>query len=611
MSILEKIGLQKNTDTEAALEKESAKEAKVEHAVSKKEGDPRVMPSLEDFKVILEEQGDITVEELEAMTGMHPEAFMQSITGDENIQIKSIKDFHEAIKNKQSAPKEEEYRDTGLRKLANNNFIKAGVLSLILFLKFAPHAEAAHTSKPETEGKKFNTEAAKKTETKIDGGDDKTYHLDGPNPGDTLPLEKLAKLDLTNSYDTDKADILSDHRAAIETEVHNFLDGVDSDNYRDLMTHVWKISGSSDERLTNTWEGGNEELTNARILAAEKIIKEAIGNYDYSHSGLNAKQIEDLKNKPFVYDSYSSQNGPEKGVTYLTDLKNPDTGENYTADQIKEIKEHDEKKYYSLLDKCRYIKVNLMAEGDVIKPIPNKPAELKTNIDVKLLERKLPELKQYKFVLVLQDKSGSMKVSKEAMAKYLAENYNPNTKVTTATFSDHLDDFRPLQDMLVASESLNEARNDGNSSERTIACTIDALKLSPAQEHSGEGLALVGTDEALQRVSLNDLQTLQSLATEKNVDVKFLIVHIEDGERITESVPLGTIMENFTDPNGVYQKTKANLERYVNNPRISHSSRRDFQQRLNHIDDNGFTMKKLTIEDSEGEKKEIELAIYQ
>ncbi len=376
------------------------------------------------------------------------------------------------------------------------------------------------------------------------------------------------------------------------------------------MTHDWKISGSSDERLTSTWTGGNEELTKARITAAEKIIKEAIDNYDYSHSGLSVKQINDLKQKSFSYDIYESKNGPEKGVTYLTDLKNPDTGENYTAQEIKEIKEHDEKKYYSLLDKCRYIKVNLMAESDEFKYVPNKSAELKVNISTNILERKIPEFTQYKSVLILEDNSGSMTASKEAMAQYLADNYQANIKVTIATFSNHLDNFNPPQDMNTASETLKNTRNVGNSSERTIGCTIDALKLFDAQASPGDALALVGTDEALQNVSYDDLKTLQSLATEKNVDVKFLLVYLEDGVKITEKVPLETVIENFTNPDGLYQKTKANLERYVNNKRISHSTREAYKTRLENIDKNGFTLTKLTIEDSEGEKKVIDLAIY-
>lgn len=608
MGFLEKIGFKTGDEPTSSVEKNAGEQEALEKSVEK-ESASLALPTIEDFKVILEDQEEISVDDIENLTGILPEEFIKSITGDENIKIKDIKDFHEAIKKAHAEPKEK-YQERRFRKLANNNFFKAGVLSLILFLKFAPHSEAAPGKL--VDNRVNNTEAAKKAENKIDGGDDKTYHLDGngPNPNEAPAMEKLAKLDLTNSYETDKADIPNENRAAIEAQVHNFLNEINSDNYRDLMTHVWEISGSSDERLTSSWEGGNEELTNARIAEAAKIIKGAIESYDFSHSGLSAKQVEDLKNKSFIYDSYESQNGPEKGVTYLTDLKNPDTGVNYTAEEIQEIKEHNEKKYYSLLDKCRYIKVNLMAEGDEIKPIPNRPAELKTSTEFNLLDRKIPEFQQYKSVLILEDNSGSMTASKEAMARYLVDNYSPDIKVTTAIFSDRLDNFRPLQDMRDAAESLRETRNSGNSSERTIKCAVDALKLFTAQEKPGDGLALIGTDEALQGVSYNDLKALDSLSKVKNVDIKFLIVHLEDGEKVTEKVPLEKIIENFNDPNGAYKRTKANLERYANNPRVHSSTRKAFQERLSNINDNSFTMKKLTIEDSEGDEKEIELALY-
>ncbi|MFA5131628.1 MAG: hypothetical protein WC467_04415 [Patescibacteria group bacterium] len=599
MSFLEKFGLGKSEQTTSAPEN-----------ISFPEKDINVMPTVEDFRVILENDKDISVEELEALTGVNPAEFLQTLTGEENINIRDIKDFHERISAAQAeAP--EEYKDSNLRKLANNNFVKAGVLSLILFLKFAPHAEAAHSDKP-SDAKKYNTEAAKKSETKIDGGD-KTYHYDGTSPDANKSLERLAKLDLTNSYETDKADISAESQANIEAQVHDFLAGINPNNYHDLMTKVWKISGSSDQRLTNTWEGGNEELTKARIAAAEQIIKAAINNFDYSHSGFSEEQIAGLKDKPFSYDIFESKNGQEKGVTYLTDLKNPDskTGDNYTSQEIKEIQEKDPQKYFALLEKCRYINVNLMAESDNMPKMENRPAELTPHTgELKALENKIPELSGYKSVMILEDNSASMQGSKEALAQYLEDNYQANTKVSTASYSATLDNFKPAQDMRDASQSLRQMRSIGSSNERTIDCSIKAMQLFQAQEKAGDGLFLCGTDEALQKVSFNDLMTLQKLGAEKNTDIQFLIIHTEKGNRITENIPLEEVIKNFTDSEGVFEKTKARLEHYANLKTVSEHTRAEFQARLNNLSDTKFTMNKLVIDNGEGGAKEIQLVAY-
>ncbi len=614
MSFLEKIGLAKNGDASTYEEQEIlAKKIELEsgnETGKEKEKNIPTMPTIDDFRVIIENEPNIKLEELEALTGVNPGEFLQTITGEKNITIKDVKDFNERISKAQAEP-EEEYKDSNLRKIANNNFIKAGVLSLILFLKFAPHADAAHTKKT-NDSNKYDTETKKNAETKIDGGD-KTYHYDGPNPGDNNSLESLAKLDLTNSYETDKADVPHESQVNIESQIHNFLDGINTGNYHDLMAKVWKISGSSDERLTNTWEGGNEELTNARIAAAEQIIKDAINNHDFSHSGFSAEQIKDLKEKPFVYDIFESKNGPEKGVTYLTDLKNPDSknGENYTTAQIKEIQEKDPKKYFSLLEKCRYINVNLMAEDNSIPHIDNRPAQLETHGgDLTSLKNKIPEFSSYKAVMIIEDNSASMQQSKEAMAQYLDDNYNAKIKVTTASFSSDLGDFRPEQDMRDASQSLRDMNSIGSSNERATDCTIKAMKLFKAQENAGDGLVLIGTDEALQKVSFNDLMALQNLGEEKNANIQFLIVHTVDGEKITENVPLEEVIKNFTDPNGIYETTKARLEHYANLRTVSEHTRAGFQERLNNLEDSKFTMYKLTIDDGDGGAKEIQLVAY-
>ncbi len=593
-------------------------EFKTEKLTTEKKLDqePAVMPNVEALGFVLEnEAADISPEELEALTGVEPKEIYELMTGEEKIKIEDIKEFNSKLKKKISqemVSQKEAYKDSGLRKIANNKFIKSAVLSLILFLKFAPQAEAAHEKKETSEAKKNKTEISIKNQNKIEGGDN-TYIVGGPNPesGASLSAEKLAKLDLTNSYETDKAKISEIANEQITEQVNSFLAQINSDNYRDLMNHVWKISGSSDERLTNTWEGGNYELTEERIKTAEKILKAAINDYDYSHSGLSQEQINDLKVRPFEHDIFESKNGTEKGVKYLTDLDKNDKGEKYSQAEIDKIKETDNKKYQELLESCRYIKVNLMAEADKLPHLNNKPAEVEKNhFDLKKVDNKLIDFEGYKAVMLLYDKSGSMQASKNSMAQYLTDNYQAGLKVTTASFSNLLDDYKSDQDMRVASKSLKEMSSIGSSNERAIKCAIEAMRLFEAQEHEGDGLALVGTDESLQQVSYNDLLDLQQLGQEKKVDIKFLITHLGEAGKLTEKVGLDDVIKSFLSNDASFAVTKARLEGYANTRGLSAGAKAVFEKQLEKINDSKFNINKLLVNNEAGEEEVIQLALY-
>jgi len=311
---------------------------------------------LERVRQLQAEQGEITLENFETLTGMKAVEFIQYATGGEQITAADLKDINETLKESLAhlAENSEGSDNSWSERIKSGLRSKTGrmvFMSLLLFLKFAPQAQAAPS-----ELKVIDPEDSKKIEMSSKSIDKSNVYevpsdsFDG-DPSLSEKIENLAKLDLTNSYETDKADIAEADQANIQSQVENFLAKINPNNFNDLMDNVWEIAGSSDERPTNNWEGQNYKLTIARIAAAEEIIKNTIDNHDFTSSGLSAEQVKAIQDKDFNYNIPVSSNGPEQGVTYITDLENPATpGEKFSSDQAKKLKETNPAEYQKLLD---------------------------------------------------------------------------------------------------------------------------------------------------------------------------------------------------------------------------------------------------------------------
>ncbi len=468
-------------------------------------------------------------------------------------------------------------------------------VAVILFLKFASQAQAAGPSKPVSDTKKFNTEVG--IEKKLKGGDEKTFNLEPYNPAEASPeqMANIAKLDLSNSYETDKADISDAHAEGIKQMVSDFLSHINPVNFDDLMQHPWEIYASSDERLTNKWSGGNYELSNARVEMGEKIIKQEISEHDFSHSGLTEEQIKTLKNKNFKHIIAESKNGSEKGVTYLTDLKNPTTGENYTESEIEKMKKEDSEKYLKLLESCRYVKVNLMAEEEDIKPVPSKPVVLIPGTPPIIIEKSnIPVFEKYKDIFILMDNSPSMAVAKQEMAKNMIDRYSEGTIVSSAAYSDQVSHYSKAEDMKKGAVSLQKIPNNGGNREKPISCTIEVLKKYNSQKSPDDKrLILVNTDESLHDVSYNKLVEMKELSKTKGVDVVFLLYyHGENGKTGVAELSLDGLVKNFTKDGGAFYSLKKKFEKLA-------ASSKAYVQRYDDINNEEVDVKKIHVDDTE------------
>jgi len=465
---------------------------------------------------------------------------MEYINGGENIKETDVKSLHDNISQALNGQLSEEHRGSRLKEFLRKPASKIVFATLILFLKFAPHAQAHEATVKDSPNDHNRTEAVKggggDGGVNPDGTDSKTFvigaeHLTIPN------LENTAKIDLTNSYETDKDFISEADANEIKDSFKAFLGQINADNFKKVMDLDFKIYGSSDERQTSTWKGGNLELTQARIAAAEKIIKAELENHDFSNSGLTPEQIKALQNKEFKHGI------PEKGVTHITDIVNPNTGEKYTDKEVEEMKKNNITKYNDLLQDCRYIKINLMAKADEFKPVPAIPPvlEIKTNTEIPKLTIKL--ISGYDQTIILMDDSPSMADSKNYMANQLqTEEKAANIKI--ATFSDKLNSVTPTDNFYEAGEVLKNIRTGGNAHERATYAATEALNSFDvtSEKVMDRKLMLVNTDEPIQTTKAQ-IEALVTNSQLKGAKVYFNMGY-DDNKQVLK-VPLEEMKDNF------------------------------------------------------------------
>jgi len=497
----------------------------------------------------------ITPEEAEQATGMELEGLVEFI-GAGKIDIKA--DSRELIDVLQSAMEEtEEKADEGLmRKFANNKTTRAAFVALMLMLKFAPNdAHGAETKGDDKKG--YDTEAHKSFDRNIEP--DNTYQATAEdfntgekqkNNSDAKAFEgkiedagRYFQLELASYFDTDSDKIPADSEKQIVKTFEQFLSQITPDNVDELTKADWKVSVSSDQRLTSTWENGNEGLSEARFEKTAGVLKTALNNFDFKN--LTPDQVKAIQNHSIIEDMADSQTGPEKGVTYITDLDNPETGEHYTADEEAKIKAENPNLYKQLLDDCRKVTFSIAVDKHSELPkLQPKGANLEITpgdigerpIEVPVVER----LAEYKNISLGFDKSPSVGNSFDYMADIVEGLKLSGLKLNVGEFSDKLESMKTYDNAHDAAEAIRGIEFNGNVEERALKSVYDMLKKMPDGQ---KNLAMAMTDESFQGMSWEGLQELKALADQKTADVYFY--YADDKNKTVREVSLNDLQEAF------------------------------------------------------------------
>lgn len=430
----------------------------------------------------------------------------------EEITDPELKLTHQEIISKINGLMEQKAEEKGtalsfLRdKVFKSKFAKAAFVTALLFLKFNPAQAADHK-----ENIKDKIEHETKKPVGHEGDGDKTFKAEPKDFSHEKMLDPKGEkanviISASSSFESGKA-IIKDAKI-IKTEFDKFLSSIDSKNIKELLGKEWTVKGSSDE----THPGINEKLTNDRIDALSSILKAAISKHDFSKKiaagEITQEEVKQILAKE-ILEKYPV-NGPEKGVTYLTDLKNPATNQKYTAEEIKVIKDTNPAEYKKLLKECRY-----------------------TNFELTADDKKVFNIDGYDECGVLVDNSGSMQATKTFMAAELI-NLNLVKDFKVALFSDKISKFIKVSDTKSAAREITNMKTGGGSDyERVCSSAVEYLKMTlysdtrnkVSAEDMPDRVLYIATDEAIQDVHL--LYKVDELAKKTNTDVVFLVFYNE------------------------------------------------------------------------------------
>jgi hypothetical protein len=350
-------------------------------------------------------------------------------------------------------------------------------------------------------------------------------------------IEKASVLDIDQYFEHNKAEINEEGKQEIINHTVNlFKDMMDENGkmdfskLRDFLEANVKIKASANELQRI---GGNAELAEARGVSVKQVIDTNIETIAQSlkDMGLEEDSVDKIIDKlsQAEVEIPESKTG-ERGVTYITNMENPETGNNYTEEEVKDLKENHQDKYQELLAEARSVKIDLSATSEKYKKLEYLTAELETNI-AEEMKVNLRRMVDYQEVLVANDNSPSTIDDNIDMTKKIHQNFNDIVRsskehkieeIKVASFSDELNEVKSFDKEQAdeAFEVLYSQESKGRAYERAIDAALEIIEEADPEKSS---LLYVNTDEKLQSVSLEKVEELQEKAREKKVDIKFLM----------------------------------------------------------------------------------------
>lgn len=398
---------------------------------------------------------------------------------------------------------EEKEKATALsrfRKIGNSMAAKIAVLSLMLFAKAGEsYASNANASDKDLA---LKNKLELTTDNENNASQENTLNKEGNYFAEYKDFETGVKLEATNYFITDKAEINQENQEKLAEDFSKFLETINDHNFKEIIEKNWVVKGSSDERKTSNWGASNEELTKTRIETVNQVLEKTLANHDFGNN-LSSENVAVLKAKK-INQSYpmASEIGKENGVTYLTDLENPKTGENYSKQEIENIKKNDQAGYLKMLESCRY-----------------------TNFE---LESNYFELAKFDRAHFMVDESNSMEASKYFIANKL-KNIEYNKPIMLHNYSEMLNENAiACKDNKEAAEKIKETSKEGSFRERQINSALELVtKLTKENQENGgkyeNQIIYIATDEAIQGANSSVLELLKTKADQANIEIKFLL----------------------------------------------------------------------------------------
>jgi len=402
---------------------------------------------------------------------------------------------------------------------------------------------------------------------------------------------ELVKMDLNVNYETDKAELSKKYEQDISQQFTIFLNNINKDNVELVDASEWQVFSATDERPTISWgENGNEALAMARGDVIINVLQKILNDHEFKD--LDNEAIVSLKNKK-INNKIADAHQDHQGEIFITDIINSETQKNYTSQEVQEIEKNNPKKYLELLSQNRIsqfkLEIPIKKLKEFIPNIDTNEIQLKnSDIITSNKEELVKKYSSYKNVVILIDNSYSMVNDKRALSDEIQKQHNSlnTSNFYVGHYSDILGDINKVK----TGDDINAEIMKRSGASGNIELSVQAVakvweKLSAEIKPEEKSLIEIHTDESLQRISKEDMNTLKNFP--ENIEVKF-IFYVNHNNCV--EVPLSVVETKFEEMrNKLVQQEEKKIELYKSRLKKTDEYLAVLQTRL--IKASGFTVK--------------------
>ncbi len=308
--------------------------------------------------------------------------------------------------------------------------------------------------------------------------------------------EKI-EMQFANYFTTDKAEISQENSNKIAALLIEYIGNINKDNIDQFLASNLRLRASSDPRPTNSYPGGNSELTKRRAEEAHKVIKGILGKIDFSKSGLTVEDIHKIIEKFKNIES----DIPEGGVIDYHEVASEAEWQEAQSNETKKLE---------IYQKMRF--VNLVVSS---LPIEKETPKISLETGGGFNTDKFSE------GYMLIDGSPSTAKHLKKFRKFTLKATKLDIPMKVIEFTDTADHVYEAKDLREAAEIINNLPIITKVTELALDVGIKELE---KKEDQKPAFAFFGTDELLQNISKEKLDKLENIGNRKNIQFLFLVM---------------------------------------------------------------------------------------
>ncbi len=278
------------------------------------------------------------------------------------------------------------------------------------------------------------------------------------------------------------------------------------------------ISASSDERPTNSYQGGNLELTQKRLSAIQQLVENILNSPNFAGEA-NIGNVTIIPRLPETH---------EPGVTSATEVINRATNALYMREEFEKLSIEEKENVY---DRCRYVRIEFISlEKTILESQQENLMELMGNYPGG--------------ITIAVDASPSMQDDFQNLGKYITKKYEDNSMrgpITLYAYSDvvNLASKTTLESPSDVSQFISTHMTKGGSPDEKQSFAAGVLTNEIRKKNEASGIhenkkqsLFVMTDEPVSDITPEKILRLKEMSKGIDLDIAFLLLHPTDGRMV-------------------------------------------------------------------------------